>query len=155
MENKLFYNMSKGKIFKLLKESNDDINPNKLLKDANKNNSKEFIDINEMYKYIDKYCPKFRENFELTNYISSGGTGIVYEGKLKRGSNRQKLAFKFKIKPKKKNDKESQEISILKKLKHKNIIEIYAFIKMNDNQSHFSVIELGKNGDLEHFQKVY
>jgi polo-like kinase 1 len=154
MENKLFYNMSKGKIFKLLKESNDDINPNKLLKDANKNNSKEFIDINEMYKYIDKYCPKFRENFELTNYISSGGTGIVYEGKLKRGSNRQKLAFKFKIKPKKKNDKESQEISILKKLKHKNIIEIYAFIRMNDNQSHFSVIELGKNGDLEYFQKV-
>lgn len=157
MESTGFDDKQKVNKFKVVKESNN-IHQNKLLKDENKikisDSTKDFNDIKKMYIFIDKYCPKFRENFELTNYISSGGTGIVYEGKFKKAANRQKLAFKFKINQKKKNDKESQEISILKKLHHKNITEIYAFIKMNDNYSHFCVLELGKNGDLENFQKV-
>ena len=95
---------------------------------------------------------KFFENFELTNFISSGGTGKVFEGYLKRAKKKQNLAFKFKISEKKKLDKDSQETNILKKLHHKNITEIYAFIKMDD-YSNFCVLELGKHGDLENFQK--
>ena len=117
------------------------------------NNDKYYYNkLENMNNLIDKIYPKFRENFELTNYLSYGGTGIVYEGKLIKGKNNQKLAFKFKINQKKKTD-ESQEISILKKLHHKNITQIYAFIRMNE-LSYFLVLELGKHGDLDNFQKV-
>lgn len=111
-----------------------------------------YNNIEHMYELIDIINPRFRETFELTNFISFGGTGIVYEGNLLKSKNHQKLAFKFKLNQKKKND-ESQEISILKKLHHKNTTQIYAFIRMNEN-CHFSVLELGKHGDIEHFQKV-
>ena len=108
-----------------------------------------------MNAHLKENYSKFFDNFELTNFISYGGTGRVYEGRLKNIKNKQKLAFKFKmaLDRNKKNDKDSQEISILRKLHHKNITEIYAFIKMPDN-SNFSVLELGKHGDLENFEKV-
>jgi serine/threonine protein kinase len=105
-----------------------------------------------MKEFISEKYSKFNENFELTHFISAGGTGKVFEGYLKRAKKKQNLAFKFKISDKKQLDKDSQEISILKKLHHKNITEIYAFIKMDD-YSNFCVLELGKHGDLENFQK--
>ena len=108
--------------------------------------------IENMNNYIEENYPNFGENFELLNFISYGGTGIVYEGRLTKGKNNQRLAFKFKINQKKRSD-DSQEISILKKLHHKNTIQIYAFIRMNEF-SHFSVLELGKHGDIDNFQKV-
>ena len=105
-------------------------------------------------KYLKEQYPKFFENFELIEYIGKGSTGIVYEGKLKNNKRKQKFAIKFKInQDKKENSKETQEISILRKLYNKNLIEIFAFIKIND-YSHFCVLELGNHGDIEHFQKV-
>ena len=106
----------------------------------------------KMKEFIHEKYNKFFENFEITNFISAGGTGKVFEGYLKRAKKKQNLAFKFKISENKKLDKDSQEVSILKKLHHKNITEIYAFIKMDDF-SNFCVLELGKHGDLENFQK--
>ena len=88
----------------------------------------------------------------LLNYLNNGSVGYVYEGKYKNNPN-QKYAFKFSIKKKedKKEDKNKfQEISLVKKLHHQNINQILAFIKMNQN-SFFSVLELGKNGDLDYF----
>ena len=111
-----------------------------------------YCKLQNIYKYIDNNYSIFREKFELTDFISSGGEGIVYEGKLKRANKRQKLAFKFEFDTKKKNNKECQEISILKKIHHKNITEIYAFIRMSEISS-FCILELGSNGDLVNFQK--
>ena len=105
-------------------------------------------------KYLKEQYPKFFENFELIEYIGKGSTGIVYEGKLKNNKRKQKFAIKFKInQDKKENSKETQEISILRKLHNKNMTEIFAFIKIND-YSHFCVLELGNHGDIENFQKV-
>jgi serine/threonine protein kinase len=105
-------------------------------------------------EYLKEQYPKFFENFELIEYIGKGSTGIVYEGKLHNNKKKQKFAIKFKInQDKKENSKETQEISILRKLYNKNLIEIFAFIKIND-YSHFSVLELGNHGDTENFQKV-
>lgn len=147
----------KQKNLQIKREQNDII----LRKNISDNNStkatlssKDYNDKNEIYKFIDENYPQFHENFELINYINSGGSGVVYEGKLKNSYKKQKLAFKFKLNQKKKNDKESQEISISKKLHHKNITEIYAFIRMNDGYSNFSILEFGKNGDINHFQKT-
>lgn len=111
-----------------------------------------FNSLENMNKHLKDNYPKFYENFELTNFLNSGGTGRVFEGHLKHAKKKQNLAFKFKISGIGKKDKDSQEISLLKKLHHKNITEIYAFIKMNDT-SNFCVLELGKYGDLENFQK--
>lgn len=143
--------------FKIIKESKN-YSPNQMINANNSTKSSDnekdhYTKLDNINNFLDEFYPKFKENFELTNYINCGGTGIVYEGLLKKGKKKQKLAFKFKINQRKKNDKESQEISILKKLHHKNITEIYAFIRMNDEYSHFCVLELGKNGDIENFQK--
>ena len=119
---------------------------------ASLNDKQIYNSLPKMKEFIREKYNKFFENFELTNFISSGGTGKVFEGYLKRAKKKQNLAFKFKISENKKLDKDSQEITILKKLHHKNITEIYAFIKMDDF-SNFSVLELGKHGDLENFQK--
>ena len=153
------YNSSYSNEVKVRTSANNIFNSFNIIKN-NKDNSKDKDNINRHYyikleninSLIDETYPKFRENFELTNYLSYGGTGIVYEGRLKKGNNNQKLAFKFKINQKKKSD-ESQEISILKKLHHKNVTQIYAFIRMNEF-SYFSVLELGKHGDIDNFQKV-
>ena len=143
---------------------NNNISPSENIKNANidsncnsttlasQSDKKLYNNLQIMKKFISEKYNKFYENFELTNFISAGGTGKVFEGYLKRAKKKQNLAFKFKISDKKQLDKDSQEISILKKLHHKNITEIYAFIKMDD-YSNFCVLELGKHGDLENFQK--
>ena len=121
------------------------------------NNDKNYLNnVGEMNSYLIEKYPFFFETFELSNFIGYGGAGKVFEGKLKNSKKKQKIAFKFKINENNNNNKierDSQEISILKKLHFKYITEIYAFIKISDN-SNFSVLELGKHGDLEHFQKV-
>jgi serine/threonine protein kinase len=113
-----------------------------------------FREKNFASSYLDKNCQAFSEDFELTNFISCGGTGVVYEGKMKKKKNKQKLAFKFKFSKKQNKDKdEFQEIGILKKLHNKNITNIYAFTKVGTTM-HYCVLELGKHGDLERFTKV-
>ena len=113
-----------------------------------------FREKNFASSYLYKNCQAFSEDFELTNFISCGGTGVVYEGKMKKKKNKQKLAFKFKFSKKQNKDKdEFQEIGILKKLHNKNITNIYAFTKVGTTM-HYCVLELGKHGDLERFTKV-
>ena len=104
-------------------------------------------------EFLKENYSKFFDNFELIQYIGKGSTGVVYEGKLKKNKKKQKFAIKFKINQNKKEDKETQEISILRKLHNSKITEIFAYIKIND-YSHFCVLELGNHGDLENFQKV-
>jgi serine/threonine protein kinase len=104
-------------------------------------------------EFLKENYSKFFDNFELIQYIGKGSTGVVYEGKLKKNKKKQKFAIKFKINQNKKEDKETQEISILRKLHNSKITEIFAYIKINDF-SHFCVLELGNHGDLENFQKV-
>ena len=104
-------------------------------------------------QFLEENYSKFFDNFELIQYIGKGSTGVVYEGKLKKNKKKQKFAIKFKINQNKKEDKETQEISILRKLHNSKITEIFAYIKINDF-SHFCVLELGNHGDLENFQKV-
>ena len=37
---------------------------------------------NFLSSFLDKNCPSFSEDFELTKFISCGGTGVVYEGQI-------------------------------------------------------------------------
>ena len=104
-------------------------------------------------EYIRKYYPEFFESLELSEYLSSGGSGNVFLGFYKK--NKQPVAIKI-MKNKYKKDKEKmesrmlQEKNISTKLHNIYIMETYAHIKMNDD-FYFCVLEYGKNGDLEYF----
>ena len=104
-------------------------------------------------EYFKKNYPPFFENFELSDYINNGSSGYVYKGFYK--TNKRPVAIKF-IKYKHSKDKSKinsrtlQEISISTKLHHKNIMETYVFLNINEDSS-FCVLEYGKNGDLEYF----
>lgn len=112
--------------------------------------------IENMNAYLKMYNPAFSENFELTQYIDSGSTGIVYKGRSIPGKNNQYYSFKFCIN--KKNKKHSgnkyHEIIYQKVLHHINITQILAFYKIND-YSFFSVSELGKFGNIDNFLRNF
>ena len=109
--------------------------------------------IENMNKYLDFYHHNFKENFELTEYLDNGSTGIVYKGKSLPNNNNQFYAFKFCINLKK-NKKPSRnkyhEIIVQKLLHHMFISQILAFYKIGEN-SFFSVSEFGKFGNLDNF----
>ena len=100
------YNSSYSTEVKIRSSANNSFNTFKIIRN-NKDNSKDINNFSRHYynkleninSLIDEIYPKFRENFELTNYLSYGGTGIVYEGRLKKGNNNQKLAFKILLFP--------------------------------------------------------
>ena len=114
-------------------------------------------DKNTLKAYISKINPKFFENYDLDEYIGSGSSGYVYKGNYKRNNYKKPVAIKFLIKKKKKESKTdknsqlAQEISIAKKLHHKNVIETYGYY-MKENLNCI-VIEYAKYGDMEYFLK--
>ena len=119
----------------------------------NKNPKEDFSKKEDVEDYMKNNYPIFFENFELCNYIACGASGHVYQAFYK--SNKRPVAIKL-IKYKNDKDKSKmnsrilQEMSISTKLHHKNIMETYAHLKINDDAS-FCVLEYGKNGDLHYF----
>lgn len=133
-------------------------------KQMNQMIKEKYKDINEMKTFI-KDSRLFNEEFELLKYINSGACGIVYEGKAKKANN-ERVAMKFilnKILDNKRDKMKcdlkekrfiqlNKEITLQNRLKHKNIISLYAVYQMQ-NDSTCIVMELGQYGDLECFQK--
>ena len=110
-------------------------------------------------------CNQFLENFELLNYINSGGSGVVYKGCLRKNPI-DKVCLKFLlnkteieniIKPNnnKKNilskDSKIEEINIQKKLQHKNIVKYYDYFDLKDYGC--IVMELADSGDIDMIRK--
>ena len=116
------------------------------IKDSYKN-------INNMKNFL-KAFDEFNENFELINYVNSGGCGVVYEGKLRKSKNGQSIGLKFLIgKKDKKNDKNKlKEIYFQQKLHHKNITSLYGYYEFKENSC--IAMDYAKYGDLENFQKT-
>lgn len=112
----------------------------------------------ELKVFMEQNYPQFFENFELSEYIASGSSGNVFKGIYKQ--NKKQVAIKVLKNRynKEKKDKEKilsrikQEMDISSKLHNINIMETYAYINKNEN-CNFSVLEYGKNGDLENFMR--
>lgn len=102
---------------------------------------------------------KIDEEFEILEYIKSGGSGEVYKGKFKKIKTSKFTALKFVLSKKfdeNKNDKQKsnvdyQEIILHYKLKHKNIPNIYGCYSIKDGYT--ISMEYSKYGDLSSFKK--
>ena len=115
-----------------------------------------------MENYLEgKACSNFLENFELLKYISSGSSGVVYEGKPKNEPNKR-VCLKFLLNKslEEKKDKslkaksdiqKIKEIKIQNKLRNKNITHYYDYYNLKDYGC--IIMEFAKYGDLDYFQK--
>jgi serine/threonine protein kinase len=112
----------------------------------------------------------FNENFELLKYISSGSSGVVYEGRSRRNPQKH-VCLKFLLNKSEEEKREKKiyksnnisnnrnsnmcpkikEINIQNKLKDKNITEYYDYCDLKDYGC--IIMEFAKFGDLEYFQK--
>lgn len=112
----------------------------------------DFSNKKNLVSMVNKQNPDFLEKFEILEYLNSGSAGRVYRGMYK-GKIGRPVALKFlmKEKRKEKSERHNQEVTISRKLHHKNITEIFAFFKNEDFD--ISVLEYAKHGDIEHFLK--
>ena len=138
--------------------------------DIKKNNFRQLKDFYKTKSNLHNYlrnnnCNQFLENFELLNYINSGGSGVVYKGCLRKNPI-DKVCLKFLlnkteieniIKPNnnKNNfiskDSKIEEINIQKKLQHKNIVKYYDYFDLKDYGC--IVMELADSGDIDMIRK--
>ena len=138
--------------------------------DIKKNNFRQLKDFYKTKSNLHNYlrnnnCNQFLENFELLNYINSGGSGVVYKGCFSKNPI-DKVCLKFLlnkteieniIKPNnnKNNfiskDSKIEEINIQKKLQHKNIVKYYDYFDLKDYGC--IVMELADSGDIDMIRK--
>jgi len=125
---------------------------------------KDFKTIKEYYKnktnmvdFLKDGCDDFNSNFELLNFVNSGSCGVVYEGKIKRTSNKR-VGLKFLMgkmledrREKNSNQKKIKELYFQRKLHHKNITGLYGFYEIKNCSC--IAMEYAKYGDMEYFQK--
>lgn len=105
---------------------------------VNQNNSlKDFLISNE----------KFKENFELLNYIGSGSESKVYKGKFKKNN---KIII-IKIIDNEQSHDNKNELEISSKLRHKNIINNY--FSHIDNNICYMIMENAEFGNINDFMK--
>lgn len=120
-----------------------------------------YKDKSNMVRYLkDRNCVPFIENFELINYIGSGSSGVVYEGKSRKES-QKRVCLKFLLNKtneerrdknyKNKMGQKIKEIYFQDKLRDKNIAEYYDYYNVKDYGC--IVMEFAKFGDIDYFQK--
>lgn len=121
------------------------INENDVLDSLNKGN------IEYIKNYLQKYAPKFSDNFELLEHIRNSSTSLLFKARAKNP--REKTLFVCKISIKKKNSNNYfKEIIHQKSLHHNNIIKFFGYSKINDN-NFFTLSEYAKYGNLDDFMK--
>lgn len=116
-------------------------------KSSKKNEESTYENIDNLIQLINKNNPKFLEQLELLDFIKSGSSGKFYKARYKKKN--IEIGCKFYIN--KKKESQNREITFLKNLKHKKVITLFSYFKINEEVS-VSIEELAKLGDLYDFQ---
>ena len=124
--------------------------------DTIKDLKEQLKDIKEFDRYLDK-CKVNKERFELINYLDSGSESNVFSiniiYKNKNGKKIKQKAIIKSIFSQKKERENKKEVSILSKLKNKNIIDFYAYSSIKQGESFFFAMEEAKYGNIRNFQR--
>ena len=112
-------------------------------------NKNDLLNIDKMKDYCSRNII-FSEKYELLDYIDSGSESIVYSCLIK--NKKSKLISKI-IFNKKKERINQKELEISARLKHKNIIKVYAYSHIIRNESWCMIMEYAKYGNLSNFRR--
>ena len=137
--------------------------------DPRKNNYKLIKEYYKVQSNLEHYLQNFSnsnfsENFELLQYIGSGSSGVVYQGRCKREPQKH-VCLKFLLNKSEEEKREKKykklynlekypkikEINIQGKLKDRHITQYYDYCDLKDYGC--IIMEYAKFGDLENFQK--
>ena len=113
-------------------------------------------DLEEVKKYFNKYIPKFFENFELLDFLDSGGESNIYTVipicKRQNEKNlRRKVIMKVILNNNQKENNKEYWISY--KLKNQNIINNYGYSPIKKNESSMILMDDAKYGSIRNFVK--
>ena len=108
-----------------------------------------FFDKNVMAEYIKNEGLEELKKFTILDYIGKGGESLVY--KVKVNSCNNVFALKV-IKKNRKNRINKNELSISKRVKHKNIINTLCYYADPNRQFDYMIMELG-NSNLMNFER--
>ena len=112
-------------------------------------NKDDLLNIDKMKDYCSRNII-FSEKYELLDYIDSGSESIVYSCLIKNKKNKLISKIIFNKKKEKINQK---ELEISTRLKHKNIINVYAYSHIIKNESWCMIMEYAKYGNLSNFRR--
>jgi serine/threonine protein kinase len=113
-------------------------------------NKKDISSKDGLLRILEKEKPSLLEIYEIKEFIGSGSESVVYKAVHK--ISKKLIAIKFILlgEEKKRN---STELNILYKLKHKNIIGFYGMHEIKKNELDCLIMEYAKFGNIRDFQK--
>ena len=156
LKNGCSYSDRKGKAF----DRSEDNIKKVYVKDQKKDkvfiNKEQLKNIKEMEKYLVNNNFILSDNFELINYLDSGGESNVYGiniiNKDKNGQIHRKKAVMKAILLHNKEKETRRQIYISNKLKHNNIINLYGFTKLKDD-TFLLFMEKARYGHIRNFER--
>jgi len=102
-------------------------------------------------KYLEEMNSKFLEQFELQEMVGSGSESYVYRTAIRKS--KRIIASKILFKKDEEESNIYKELTIAKKLKNKNIINIYGGSTIVKDELDCIAMEYSKYGNLRDFQR--
>ena len=113
-------------------------------------NKKDISSKDGLIRILEKEKPSLLEMYEIKENIGSGSESVVYKAVHK--VSKKVIAMKFILSGEEKK-RNSTELNILYKLKHKNIIGFYGMHEIKKNELDCLIMEYAKFGNIRDFQK--
>ena len=111
---------------------------------------KNFLDINTIDEYIKKEGHKDLQKFTIIDCIGKGSESLVYKVKF----NSSNKIFALKVIKKHKNKINLDELTVCRRLKHKNLINTLCYYADKNTQFDYMIMEMGNSNLINFVRKV-